>query len=200
MTDKNSHADDVRRTEALYLFGAALPARDDFDENLYREWRERDARRPPDRARMGAPAPAQPDTRRATATRRGRLRAQAEYAAEARGRGGSRLLSVIDRCSVTPQRDLRPQVRPGGRGHLVAGAAAPGAGRPGPRAGGEPGVVAMIPGVHAVATAEPGFRLLPPRAAIQRRARASAREEGSSARSGAPRSRHHFTVRDQTLG
>ena len=46
MTDKNSHADDVRRTEALYLFGAALPARDDFDEDLYREWHERDARRP----------------------------------------------------------------------------------------------------------------------------------------------------------
>lgn len=46
MTGKNSFADEVRRTEALFLFGAALPPRDEFDENLYREWHERDARRP----------------------------------------------------------------------------------------------------------------------------------------------------------
>ena len=70
MTDKNSHADDVRRTEALYRFGAALPARDDVDEDLYREWRERDARRPRDVWVLSAPA--QPDTHQATATRRGR--------------------------------------------------------------------------------------------------------------------------------
>ena len=83
MTDKNSHADDVRRTEALYLFGAALPARDDFDENLYREWRERDARRPPDRATYGR----SPHLRGLTPAELRQLaeadvRAQAEYAAE----------------------------------------------------------------------------------------------------------------------
>ena len=82
MTDKNSHAD-VRRTEALYLFGAALPARDDFDENLYREWRERDARKPPDRATFGC----SPHLRGLTPAElrqlaEADLRAQAEYAAE----------------------------------------------------------------------------------------------------------------------
>jgi hypothetical protein len=46
MTDDASFADAVRRTEALFLFGAALPPRDGFDENLYREWHMRDARRP----------------------------------------------------------------------------------------------------------------------------------------------------------
>lgn len=46
MTDDASFADAVRRTEALFLFGAALPPRDEFDENLYREWHQRDARRP----------------------------------------------------------------------------------------------------------------------------------------------------------
>jgi len=46
MTGRNSRADDIRRTEALFRFGAALPARDEFDENLYHEWTERDTRRP----------------------------------------------------------------------------------------------------------------------------------------------------------
>ena len=46
MTDKDSPGDDIRRTEALYRFGAALPPRDDLDEDLYREWHARDARRP----------------------------------------------------------------------------------------------------------------------------------------------------------
>lgn len=46
MTDKDSPRDDVRRTEALFRFGAALPPRDDLDEDLYREWHARDARRP----------------------------------------------------------------------------------------------------------------------------------------------------------
>ena len=36
----------IRHTEALFRFGAARPARDDFDENPYQEWTECDARRP----------------------------------------------------------------------------------------------------------------------------------------------------------
>ncbi len=45
MNDASPHEDDIRRTEALFRFGAALPARDDFDHDLYREWHARDARR-----------------------------------------------------------------------------------------------------------------------------------------------------------
>ncbi len=45
MNDASPHEDDIRRTEALFRFGAALPARDDFDHDLYREWHTRDARR-----------------------------------------------------------------------------------------------------------------------------------------------------------
>jgi hypothetical protein len=37
--DKESWEDKMRRIEALFRFGAALPARDGFDEALHREWR-----------------------------------------------------------------------------------------------------------------------------------------------------------------
>jgi len=46
---------DVRRTEALYRFGAALQPRDDFERNLYREWHARDASRPRGTSYGGAP-------------------------------------------------------------------------------------------------------------------------------------------------
>jgi hypothetical protein len=46
MTDSSERETDVRRTEALYRFGAALDPRDDFERNLYREWHARDASRP----------------------------------------------------------------------------------------------------------------------------------------------------------
>ncbi len=46
MSEISPHNDDVRLTEALFRFGAALPARDDFEQDLYREWHARDARRP----------------------------------------------------------------------------------------------------------------------------------------------------------
>jgi hypothetical protein len=44
--ETDPHQDQVRITEALFRFGAALPARDDFEQDLYREWHARDARRP----------------------------------------------------------------------------------------------------------------------------------------------------------
>jgi hypothetical protein len=49
MGDKESWEGKVRRIEALFRFGAALPARDGFDEALYREWgasRDRTSARP----------------------------------------------------------------------------------------------------------------------------------------------------------
>jgi hypothetical protein len=46
VNENGPHKDDVRLTVALYRFGAALPARDDFEQDLYREWHARDARRP----------------------------------------------------------------------------------------------------------------------------------------------------------
>ena len=46
MNETSPHKDDLRTTEALFRFGAALPARDDFEQDLYREWHARDARRP----------------------------------------------------------------------------------------------------------------------------------------------------------
>ena len=46
MNETDPHQDQVRITEALFRFGAALPARDDFEQSLYREWHARDARRP----------------------------------------------------------------------------------------------------------------------------------------------------------
>jgi len=46
MTDRNSRADEIRRTEALFRFrGGPSCARDEFDEDLYHEWTERDAAR-----------------------------------------------------------------------------------------------------------------------------------------------------------
>jgi hypothetical protein len=45
INDASPHEDDIRRTEALFRFGAALPARDDFEHGLYREWHARDAQR-----------------------------------------------------------------------------------------------------------------------------------------------------------
>ena len=45
MTDSSNCQTKVRRTEALYRFGAALDPRDDFERNLYREWHARDASR-----------------------------------------------------------------------------------------------------------------------------------------------------------
>jgi hypothetical protein len=47
MTDSSNWEAEVRRTEALYRFGAALEPRDDFERNLYREWHARDASRAP---------------------------------------------------------------------------------------------------------------------------------------------------------
>jgi hypothetical protein len=44
--DASPHEDDIRRTEALFRFGAALPARDGFEHDLYQEWHARDAGRP----------------------------------------------------------------------------------------------------------------------------------------------------------
>src|SRR5215470_274874 len=46
MNDSSQWEADVRRTEALYRFGAALEPRDHFERNLYREWHARDASRP----------------------------------------------------------------------------------------------------------------------------------------------------------
>src|SRR6266568_6155500 len=45
MNDSSKWEADVRRTEALYRFGAALEPRDDFERDLYREWHARDASR-----------------------------------------------------------------------------------------------------------------------------------------------------------
>jgi hypothetical protein len=45
MNDNSQWETEVRRTEALYRFGAALDPRDDFERNLYREWHARDASR-----------------------------------------------------------------------------------------------------------------------------------------------------------
>ncbi len=45
MSETSPHNDNVRVTEALFRFGAALPARDDFEQDLYRKWHARDARR-----------------------------------------------------------------------------------------------------------------------------------------------------------
>jgi chromosome condensin MukBEF MukE localization factor len=46
VNETDPRQDHVRITEALFRFGAALPARDDFEQDLYREWHARDARRP----------------------------------------------------------------------------------------------------------------------------------------------------------
>ena len=46
MNETSPHKDDLRLTEALFRFGAALPACDDFEQDLYRPWHARDARRP----------------------------------------------------------------------------------------------------------------------------------------------------------
>jgi hypothetical protein len=72
---------DVRRTEALYRFGAALEPRDDFERNLYREWHARDASRP------GTTYGRSPHLRGLTDSQRRRLaeadvQAQVEYFAE----------------------------------------------------------------------------------------------------------------------
>lgn len=45
MIDKDSFTEDVRRIEALFRFGAALPPRDSLDEAFYCEWHARDERR-----------------------------------------------------------------------------------------------------------------------------------------------------------
>jgi hypothetical protein len=46
VNETSPHEDHVRITEALFRFGAALPARDDFEQDLYTEWHARDDRRP----------------------------------------------------------------------------------------------------------------------------------------------------------
>jgi chromosome condensin MukBEF MukE localization factor len=46
VNETSPHEDHVRITEALFRFGAALPARDDFEQSLYNQWHARDDRRP----------------------------------------------------------------------------------------------------------------------------------------------------------
>jgi hypothetical protein len=84
MTNSSQWETDVRRTEALYRFGAALDPRDDFERNLYHEWHARDASRPT-RATYGR----SPHLRGLTPSQLRQLaeadvQAQAEYFAERR--------------------------------------------------------------------------------------------------------------------
>jgi hypothetical protein len=81
MNDNSEWETKVRRTEALYRFGAALDPRDDFELNLYREWHARDASQP------GTTYGHSPHLRGLTDSQRRRLaeadvQAQAEYFAE----------------------------------------------------------------------------------------------------------------------
>jgi hypothetical protein len=81
MNDSSQWETDVRQTEALYRFGAALEPRDDFERNLYREWHACDASRP------GTTYGRSPHLRGLTDSQRRRLaeadvQAQAEYLAE----------------------------------------------------------------------------------------------------------------------
>jgi hypothetical protein len=81
MNDRSQWEAHVRRTEALYRFGAALEPRDDFERNLYREWHARDASRP------GTTYGRSPHLRGLTDSQRRQLaqadvQAQAEYFSE----------------------------------------------------------------------------------------------------------------------
>lgn len=46
MDDISQHENDIRRTEAVFRYGAALPVRDDFEQDLYRESSARHSWRP----------------------------------------------------------------------------------------------------------------------------------------------------------
>jgi len=55
VSEISPHNDDVRLTEALFRFGAALPARDDFEQDLYRECGTLAMREGRDSPHTGAP-------------------------------------------------------------------------------------------------------------------------------------------------
>ncbi len=85
MNEPSPPGDDVRLTEALFRFGAALPARDDFEQDLYREWHARDARRPGFTTYGRSPHLRGLTAGQLRELAQADVRAQAEYAAELRG-------------------------------------------------------------------------------------------------------------------